>query len=720
MFCTKCGKELAEGIKFCPYCGNAISTTITNPSPSPKIPSVNPSLTLTPVLISIGAAVAVILTIVIIFLGINIYQLDNEQHSEDKIVKEDKKSDIEDSKEWTASNHTEIDIISTETAEQVVSPENPEISSEANMDEMVDETITNPSDELSEEQIILLPESTKEGILQRTIMEMNASAYSNQLIHVYENNYTVGERDTSYIWDDTIFYTLEGYQEHSDYYNKNLCTLIKKELVNQQTGNIMDYEIYMNPNSDVANKIVSIEYLTDGIEVTEYYYTKDKKVSFIFQYQCDNYVSTYATPDKKGMRFLYNNDCLVTWRDVNEEETKNYSIGKNEINRLKDKWKKNTLIEYSNMDDDKKADFDYYENLMLNAAYNTYETVLNAEGISIIQGYIFDQDSSGLDNSTVELYDVSFENKLYSTKTDSDGSYRIYVPFEEYTYNVRIAKDEFNDCKIYNVKVNNEQIGVYQDTVHMFKSDATDTSVSLTLGDAFNYNSSNTGMLLLSNADINIRQGINHRTGEDIVFCGTTDENGYIQISLKPGVYTLEVTASGYETMYYTIIANPILSNIYEFYAAPKLDESEYAIVLTWGANPSDLDSHLFTNGSSSSHIWYGGMADSNGNSLDVDDTSSYGPETITINKFSASEYYKYCVVDFSNCSYGNLDSYEMSNSQATVNVYSSNGLIGTFHVPTNTAGVIWEVFEIRNGRVTPIQRYYDNVTDKNWWHQDK
>lgn len=61
-----------------------------------------------------------------------------------------------------------------------------------------------------------------------------------------------------------------------------------------------------------------------------------------------------------------------------------------------------------------------------------------------------------------------------------------------------------------------------------------------------------------------------------------------------------------------------------------------------------------------------------------------------------------------------------MSCSQATVNVYSSDGWLKTFHVPTNTSGVIWEVFEIRNGKITPIQRYYDSVTNKDWWHEDK
>ncbi|MDD6039430.1 MAG: hypothetical protein PUD20_11650, partial [bacterium] len=357
----------------------------------------------------------------------------------------------------------------------------------------------------------------------------------------------------------------------------------------------------------------------------------------------------------------------------------------------------------------------------LNAAYNTYETVMNAEGISIIQGYVYDKNMAPLPEATIELYDESFEKLIFCANVKTDGTYRIYVPSEAYEYNIRVIKDGYGDCDIYRVVISNELVGVYQDSIYLFESGLDDKEVSIILGDALNYNEYGTGMVLLSNAKVNVRKGINNRTGSQIVATGITDNSGYISLILPPGVYTLEVMADGYETMYYTIIVNPLADCIYEFYAAPELRDGECAIVLTWGASPSDLDSHLFTtSGSGSSHVWYGRMWDDSGNNLDVDDTSSYGPETMTIDSLSATDYYKFCVVDFTDCSNGDLRSYSMSQSQATVNVYTSDGLVGTYPVPTNTPGVIWEVFEIRNGRLTPIQRYYDNVTNKDWWHQDK
>ena len=107
------------------------------------------------------------------------------------------------------------------------------------------------------------------------------------------------------------------------------------------------------------------------------------------------------------------------------------------------------------------------------------------------------------------------------------------------------------------------------------------------------------------------------------------------------------------------------------------------------------------------------------GNNLDVDDTDGYGPETTTI-PLLKNGLYKYYVADYTNCSGSNPASYDMSYSGATVNVYTSNGLTATFTVPRNTPGVIWEVFEIRNGAIVPLQRYYSNIEDKSWWHNDK
>jgi len=263
-------------------------------------------------------------------------------------------------------------------------------------------------------------------------------------------------------------------------------------------------------------------------------------------------------------------------------------------------------------------------------------------------------------------------------------------------------------------------IGAYQDSVYLFDPSVEKAPLQLTLGDAFTYAADGNGMIPLGGAAVYFREGIHNRYGE-IVLEAAADRAGFLRVELRPGVYTMEVKASGYETMYYIVVVHPAGASAYEFYATPTLNENEYAVVLTWGSYPYDLDSHLFTTaGTGTGHIWFGGRTDTFNNYLDVDDTDSYGPETVTILNFDPSKYYKYCVVDFTNCSSGNFHSLDMSYSLACVNVYSSEGLAATYNVPTGQEGVIWEVFEIRNGRITPIQRYYSNAEDKTWWHSDK
>lgn len=188
-------------------------------------------------------------------------------------------------------------------------------------------------------------------------------------------------------------------------------------------------------------------------------------------------------------------------------------------------------------------------------------------------------------------------------------------------------------------------------------------------------------------------------------------------------MYTAEVAKSGYDNTYYNFAVRPGMGDV-QINASPKLASGEVRIVLTWGETPYDLDSHLFTPydsafGDDTYHIWYGNKQDAVGNNLDVDDTDSYGPETMTIPVLK-NGLYKYYVADFTDCSGNNPTSYDMSNSGAVVNVYTSNGLSATFTVPTNRPGVIWEVFEIRNGVIVPNQRYYSNIEDKTWWHSDK
>lgn len=137
---------------------------------------------------------------------------------------------------------------------------------------------------------------------------------------------------------------------------------------------------------------------------------------------------------------------------------------------------------------------------------------------------------------------------------------------------------------------------------------------------------------------------------------------------------------------------------------SPEVEE--YRVVLTWGLKPKDLDAHLSgprPNGENF-HIWYRHRIKIGGRDfLDRDDTSSYGPETITIYK-PAKGTYKYSVHDYSNRNRNN--SARLSLSNALVQIYGNNKLLAIFEIPAQQRGNCWHVFEINEAQeIIPINK---------------
>ena len=79
---------------------------------------------------------------------------------------------------------------------------------------------------------------------------------------------------------------------------------------------------------------------------------------------------------------------------------------------------------------------------------------------------------------------------------------------------------------------------------------------------------------------------------------------------------------------------------------------------------------------------------------LDVDDTTSYGPETITLKADGSSPYYYYI--------HRYAGSGSLATSEAQVRIYQGSALIGTFNVPSDgdTNLDYWNVFAIKNGEL--------------------
>ncbi|HDT3629135.1 TPA: tetratricopeptide repeat protein [Escherichia coli] len=129
-------------------------------------------------------------------------------------------------------------------------------------------------------------------------------------------------------------------------------------------------------------------------------------------------------------------------------------------------------------------------------------------------------------------------------------------------------------------------------------------------------------------------------------------------------------------------------------------------VVLSWGEKPFDLDSHLIFPGG---HIYFDSKEGTDAN-LDVDDTDSYGPETVTISKKHCGESYIYAVQDYSNK--GLPNSNYLSASKAKVFVYVGSSLVRSYSVPAGKRGNIWTVFKLNpNGEFEDI----NSVTSANF-----
>ena len=87
---------------------------------------------------------------------------------------------------------------------------------------------------------------------------------------------------------------------------------------------------------------------------------------------------------------------------------------------------------------------------------------------------------------------------------------------------------------------------------------------------------------------------MNATTGS-IVSTTTSDVNGYYYFDgLDAGNYTAELIKTGWATTYFSIICiGDLTKDNQNGTITPLLAEDETRIVLTWGATPDDLDSHL-------------------------------------------------------------------------------------------------------------------------------
>lgn len=301
---------------------------------------------------------------------------------------------------------------------------------------------------------------------------------------------------------------------------------------------------------------------------------------------------------------------------------------------------------------------------------------------------------------TVSLFRKSAKGEnllISSTITDSSGEFN-FDSLLPGNYEIYIYKSEFLQTIQY-VTINSTNYTHYATTVELISS-----KIYNGQGNASGIISDAISAVGVNGLTLHIRKGIDNFYSTSPILTIVTGSNGEYQISnITAGNYTVEVIDNRmlgnendrYVTTHFNVKVlggttvsgqNASISN--------SLNPGQMRIVLTWGANPRDLDSHLTgpTGNGGNFHIYYGIKTYFDGENivanLDLDDTTSYGPETTTIYN-PANGTYTFYVYNYSG-------SPAITTSGATVEVYLGNNNVPSriFNIPAQGSGRYWTVFK--------------------------
>ena len=534
-------------------------------------------------------------------------------------------------------------------------------------------------------------------------------------IDIYKKNKKPNARNYKADWNAGIFYTLEDINTKSSKDGQiKKYKLVRKELVNKKNGNRIEYEVYKHPNTGKMHKITSIEHRKNDLEITDYYYDDKGKPNFVYQRKDSIYTPVYASFEFTGDRYFFNNDSLIKWRFVKKA---------NDVEEISLKTDKNRkdVKQYSYLDINKKKQkaYDKKEVRMLNAAYNTYNAMLKKSKKSIVKGYIVDSKRNPVANATVEF--LHSDKVIGTVKTNANGYYTTGILPVKDGYTIRVSADGYQTTEGAKAVIDKSGAVIWINVISLVAVSEASHKVSINVydGETVKYVKKKAVKTALSGAEVIARKGLNNKTGEQVT-TGTTDADGNLVIELVSGVYTLEIRLNGYVVGYKTVVVDE--DKTVSAALTKPVKDKEMKVVLSWDGE-QDLDSYLFTpyKAKKGNMAYIGGNAkkDKHGNKLYLDGKDGNNVEVINIANIKKGNY-KYYVSDYTNSLKKNYSAKDMAGLNIRVEVYDKNGLVAVYIIPYDPNGVIWEVFEIKNGKVSAIQNTYKNVKGKKWWIEKK
>lgn len=224
----------------------------------------------------------------------------------------------------------------------------------------------------------------------------------------------------------------------------------------------------------------------------------------------------------------------------------------------------------------------------------------------------------------------------------------------------------------------------------------------------------------LSMSTVNVTGCVNDRnTGQPIANALITGDGiNYSSLTTtrtaQDGTFTLPIKLNGSATIVglsgtnltNTVVAGPSATNIALPTCLLGVEGFGFNARLTWGASPSDIDTHLLA--PDGTHVYYaskGSLSAAPFAALDVDDTTGFGPEVLTTQRLYVGTY-RYFLHNFSN-----TFSPGMTGSPVRVELNFGNSLDVFTPPPGEGSNRYWHIFDLQ---VDPVCNV--TVTTVNQW----
>ncbi len=306
------------------------------------------------------------------------------------------------------------------------------------------------------------------------------------------------------------------------------------------------------------------------------------------------------------------------------------------------------------------------------------------------------QSNNPINGVSIEISNGS--TSLASISTDGNGDFEITLPAED-GLTIYFRRPGYREVVYSNVRITSNVITYLRAVLQINEGISGTGNINGIMYDAV------TGQRV-SGLTMKLRAGVNTNIGNILQESTTSSQGNFSFTNIQAGNYTAEVSGTSYNTLYLNLLClGSINLGNQNGIIAPLNDTSKYRVILSWGATPSDLDLHLtgpLADGTRF-HTYYSNRTPVGSNSrLDVDVTSGFGPETITLTETRAG-IYRYSVHNYSNRL--STSSSVLAQSLARVIVFKEGVQIAEFNVP-NQPGTLWTMFEIENEQLRPINTF--------------